>query len=660
MIGLVVLVRLTGLLQSLEWTAFDRSLGWRPSEAVEQRILIVGITEEDIRRAGSYPIPDRELAALLRKLQEYQPRVIGLDIYRDLAVEPGHAELIEAFRTIKNLLAVERGLPDRSGFTVAPPPEIPRDRICLADLNLDSDGRLRRILLGTSTSKGYKFSLSLCLASDYLYQDKILLKNGIRDPIAMRFGSVELNRSLPNSGGYVRAKVDENEMLLNFRSGRKPFRTVSLTEIKMGKVDPNWIRDRIIIIGMTAPSVKDVVNKLSRFSRCLLRLTGRWGDGGTGRGIDGFPDNPTICKLDARYLTSAIAGVNPGLAYGVEIHAHATSQIISAVLDGRPLLNVWSDGWEYLWIIGWGLLGIGLGRLVSSPLKLLLAIAIATTALASVSYASIILGWWLPLVPALLALVLTGFGFTTFYRYDQYLKSQIEQGQLIIRERQLIIDRTFEAIHNRPLQTLSQILKDSQVREPSLKPLFAKLERLDRELREVYEAVRKEAVTDSDSLYLGSTEIDLTASLDKVLYNIYSNAIARDLPCFQTLEIKIYKFDELKNCSLSIEQRRGLCRFLEEALCNVGKHATGVTRLSVTGTQEKRWYVLRIIDNGAGLHPQTRDETDKRQRIGTQQAEKLARQLGGRFRRVPCSPKGALCELTWPGVKFRFWRLDRF
>jgi len=618
MIGLVVLVRLAGLLQSLEWTALDRSLGWRPCEAFERRILIVGITEEDIRRAGSYPIPDRELAALLGKLQEYQPRVIGLDIYRDLPVEPGHTELIEAFRDIKNLLAVERALPDRSGSTVTPPPELPRDRICLADLNLDSDGRLRRILLGTSTSKGYKFSLSLCLASDYLYQDKILLKNGIRDPVAMRFGSVELNRSLPNSGGYVRAKVDENEMLLNFRSGRKPFRRVSLTQIKMGRVDPNWIRDRIIIIGMTAPSVKDVVN------------------------------------------TSAIAGVNPGLTYGVEIHAHATSQIISAVLDRRPLLNVWSDEWEYLWIINWGLLGIGFGRLISSPLKLLLAIAIASTALASVSYASIILGWWLPLVPALLALVLNGFGFTTFYRYDQYLKSQIEQGQLIIRERQLIIDRTFDAIHNGPLQTLSQMLKDSQTQEPLLNPFLAKLKHLDCELREVYEAVRKEALTQSNSLHLGSsTEIDLSDPMDKVLYKVYSNAIARDLPCFQTLEIKVYKFDDLKNCSLSIDQRRGLCRFLEEALCNVGKHATGATRLSVIGTQEKGWYTLRITDNGAGLHAQTRDETDKRLRIGTQQAEKLARQLGGRFRRVPCSPRGTLCELKWPKAKLWFWHIDR-
>ncbi len=619
MIGLVVLVRLTGLLQSLEWVALDNSLGWRPPEAVERRILIVGITEEDIRRAGSYPIPDRELAALLRTLQEYQPRVIGLDIYRDLPVEPGHTELIKAFRDIKNLVAVERGLPDRSGSTVAPPPEISRDRICLADLNLDSDGRLRRILLGTSTDKGYRFSLSLCLASDYLYQDNILLENGIRDPAAMRFGSVELNRSLPNSGGYVRAKVDENEMLLNFRSGRKPFRTVSLTDIKMGRVDPNWIGDRIVIIGMTAPSVKDVVS------------------------------------------TSAIAGVNPGLAYGVEIHAHATSQIISAVLDRRPLLKVLSDGWEYLWIIGWGFLGIWFGRLISSPLKLLVAIAIASTALASVSYASIILGWWLPVVPALLALVLNGFGFTTFYRYDKYLKSQIEQSQLIIRERQLVIDRTFDAIHNGPLQTLSQMLKESQTQEPLLNPFLVKLKHLDCELREVYEAVRKEALTQSNSLHLGSsTEIDLSDPMDKVLYKVYSNAIARDLPCFQTLEIKVYKFDELKNCSLSIEKRRGLCRFLEEALCNVGKHATGATRLSVTCTQEKGWYVLRIIDNGAGLHAQERDKTDKRQRIGTQQAEKLARQLGGRFRRVPRSPQGTLCELTWPRVKFGFWRLERF
>lgn len=613
-IVLVVLVRFTGLLQSLEWVALDNSLRCRPFEAVERRIVIVGITEEDIRRAGSYPIQDRELAALLRKLQEYQPRVIGLDIYRDLAVEPGHAELVEAFRNIKNLLAVERGLADRSGSTVAPPPEIPPDRVCLADLNLDSDGRLRRILLGTSTDKGYKFSFSLCLASDYLYQDNILLKNGIRDPIAMRLGSVELNRSLPNYGGYVRAKVDENETLLNFRSGRKPFRTVSLTEIKTGRVDPSWIRDRIVIIGMTAPSVKDIVN------------------------------------------TSAIAGVNPGLAYGVEIHAHATSQIISAVLDGRPLLKVWSDGWEYLWIIGWGFLGIWFGRLISSPLKLLLTIAIAIAALVGISYGSLILGWWLPSVPALLALVLNGFGFTTFYRYDKYLKSQIEQSQLIIRERQLIIDRTFDAIHNGPLQTLSQMLKDSQAQEPLLNPFLAKLKHLDRELREVYEAVRKEALTQSNSLHLGnSTEIDLSAPMDKVLYKVYSSTLARDLPCFQTLEIKIYKFDDLKNCSLSIEQRRGLCRFLEEALCNVGKHATGVTRLSVTCTQEKSGYALRIKDNGAGLHSRTCDETNKHLRIGTQQAENLARQLGGRFRRVPCSPQGTLCELTWPrGLRVKF------
>jgi len=46
------------------------------------------------------------------------------------------------------------------------------------------------------------------------------------------------------------------------------------------------------------------------------------------------------------------------LIYGVEIEAHATSQIVNAVLNGRPLLHIWSEGWEYVWILAWGLVGL--------------------------------------------------------------------------------------------------------------------------------------------------------------------------------------------------------------------------------------------------------------------------------------------------------------
>ncbi len=619
LIGLVALARLLGLLQPLEWTALDNLMRWRAPEAPEPRVLIVGITEADIRRVGRYPIPDRELAALLRRLQQYQPRAIGLDLVRDLVVEPGHRELVEAFRANQNLLAVERTFADRSGAVVKPPPSLPPERVCLADVYLDADGHLRRILLGAWTARGYQFSLSLCLAAQYLEREQIFLENGTRDLSAIRFGAVELPRALPNSGGYVRAAGDENQTLLNFRSGRQPFRVVSLTEIEQGRVEPGWIRDRIVIIGVTAPSVQDTVN------------------------------------------TAAIAGVNPGQAYGVEIHAHAASQILSAVLDRRPLLRDWSEGWEYLWLVGWGLVGIGLSQGIASPLKLLLALGLAGAGLGVASYGALLVGWWLPVVPALLALVLNGTLFASFYRYDQSLKSQIAASQLGMQERQQVIDHTFDAIHNGPLQTLAQMLKAAQAQEAAPNTWFAKLKHLDEELRAVYEAVGKEVATHSQSLYLGSNlAIDLAAPVDKLLSQAYRNALARDLPCFKTLEVKVYQFEPLRNCVLSFEQKRGLYRFLEEALCNVGKHATGVTCLRVIGAQEQGWYRLRVMDNGAGLPPQTQAGVATAQRIGTQQAENLAQQLGGRFRRAPQPPQGTLCELSWPVSRAWRWRPSRW
>ena len=43
------------------------------------------------------PISDSKIAKLLQKIDNYQPRAIGLDIYRDLAVSPGRKELEEVF-----------------------------------------------------------------------------------------------------------------------------------------------------------------------------------------------------------------------------------------------------------------------------------------------------------------------------------------------------------------------------------------------------------------------------------------------------------------------------------------------------------------------------------------------------------------------------------
>ncbi len=49
-IGLIILVRLTGSLQLMEWVTLDSFLLLRSWEPINERVVIVGIDEEDIRR----------------------------------------------------------------------------------------------------------------------------------------------------------------------------------------------------------------------------------------------------------------------------------------------------------------------------------------------------------------------------------------------------------------------------------------------------------------------------------------------------------------------------------------------------------------------------------------------------------------------------------
>lgn len=607
-IALVIVARCTGAMQSLEWLALDTFLRIRPDEPVDERILLIGINEDDVRNRQKYAlnsaISDQDLAQLLLKLQNYQPRVIGLDIYRDLPVNPGHTELVTTFAQLQNLIAIEKVLPDQ----VAPPPTLPAKQIGFADQILDSDGKLRRSLLSTPSDQGYKFSLSLRLAESYLAPLGITLENGIRDRATMRLGKTELPRFLPNTGGYVRADAGGVQVLLNFRSGQTRFRTLSLYDIKNDQFDPHWIRDRIVIIGITSPSRKDFIT------------------------------------------TSAIESMRPatGRVYGLEIQAHAVSQIISAVLDSRPLLKTWSDGWEYLWIITWGILGIASARLTKSFFSNCLLVLLTTAILLFLSYYLLTWGWWLPVVPALLVLVLNGIELTALYQNDHSLR-------LGIIARQTIIERTFETIHNGPLQNLAKVLKLVRDREQPINELLSEveqeLEKLNRELRGIYEFLQREPLAQDTSLYLGnSLVLNLQDPLHEILYQVYTHTLERDFPCFKTIRIQIRNFEPIDERQLTIEQKQSLCRFLEEALCNVGKHATGTNCLEVNFSSSEGWYTFSIIDDGLGVISSIEGR-------GTQQFRNLAKQFKGKFRRVSLSPKGTLCELSWPIPKSRLWRL---
>jgi CHASE2 domain-containing sensor protein/two-component sensor histidine kinase len=598
MIGLVVCARLTGLLQVVELRTLDLFLRWRPTEPIDERIVIVRIDRSDVQAIGNYPIPDEEIAQLLERLQQYTPAAIGLNIRREVPVEPGHAQLQAVFAAHETFIAIERVLPPK----IRPPRGLNPAQVGFDDYPYDADLSVRRQYLGIPTDEGYKFSLSLRLADAYLKQKGFTLGNGLRDENAMRFyseemGSTELPLVYTHSGSYVGIDDGGVQVLLNYRSNPHAFRTLSLQDIKTNNFDPDWLRDRIIIIGLTDPD---------------------------------FSDKVKVFAISDRDLSDQRIS-------GVEFQAHAVSQITSAVLDGRPLLKSWYDFAEYLWIIAWGGVSIYFSyRRQRSPVQHFVELILVGLSLLGTSAILLLVwGWWIPIIPPLLALALGDVACIAFKAYDQALRSRLN-------ERQQTIERTFDVIHNGPLQTLASLLRqvqDSQIPTPQL---LTELDELNQEIRAVGERLKQEALSREESLYLSSKlTLDLKSPIHELFYQVYSSTLERDLPGFKTLKVKIRQFDAIEEEHLSLDEKRGLCRFLEEALCNVGKHATGVTRVSATGKQSQGWYTLCVTDNGPGVHSDIKGQ-------GTKQVLSLKTKLKGQFKRESLSPKGTLCELSWP------------
>jgi CHASE2 domain-containing sensor protein len=359
----ILLLRLGGLLQGIEWNVLDQFFRWRPKEAPEARVTIVTIDEADITEAGQWPIPDKILARAIANIKAQKPRAIGLDIYRDLPVEPGHAELVKQFNSTPNLFGIEKVV----GNTIAPPLALSkRKQVGFADQMVDADGKVRRALLSVDLSKNdLRYSLALKLALYYLKAEGITPKAIDNDPFKLRLGKAVFERFERNDGGYVRAQSGGYQILLNFRGTEENFSTFSLRQVLKNQIPPDSLRDRLVLIGTTAESIKDFF--------------------------------PTPYSGDIFGSPSPMAGVT--------IHANIISQIVSAALDGRPLLCVWDDPIEWLWILAMA----GLGAAVSWHLLSYIAIAtsmlVAGGGLLGICYLAFLLGWWLPVAPSLLALL---------------------------------------------------------------------------------------------------------------------------------------------------------------------------------------------------------------------------------------------------------------
>jgi adenylate cyclase len=364
-------VRCNGNLEFLELPGYDWFVRLLPGPStLDPRITVVHISEKDILSIGRWPLTDEILAQALTALLKGKPRAIGLDMFRDIPVPPGTETLNAVFSQNPNVVVTMKF--GEGG--VRPPPVLKgTDQVSFNYILVDPGGVVRRGLLFLDDGDSVAYSFALRLALLYLQAQGIAPQPDERDPAHLRLGSVTFRPFEENDGGYVKADARGYQFFLDYQGPETPFRTHSLAALLSGKIPLRDIHDKIVLIGVTAQSVKD--SFFTPYSR-------------------GFSEGQQVP--------------------GVNLHGLMISQLLRAALEGiRPLATL-TESQEILWIFLWCLLGAILGLKAHSAWRFSLFGFAGVLLIGLFAFSAFLYRWWIPLAPPALAFVLTA-GLVTAY-----------------------------------------------------------------------------------------------------------------------------------------------------------------------------------------------------------------------------------------------------
>ncbi|MFH7245195.1 MAG: putative bifunctional diguanylate cyclase/phosphodiesterase [Spirulina sp.] len=410
--------------QPLEMASFDFLSRLQPAQPPDDRILIVEVTEEDLSRYG-WPLSDQRIAEAVTILQRYDPAVIGVDLYRNMpqpiltqedgeSPEPSpnvvsqseQATLAEVFQSPKVIGIFNVG-DQAQGQEVPAPKAWPPDQVGFNDLALDPDGVLRRNLLFVDHPTQPYYSFPLRLAMVYSANPPLEVHP---EGSVLWVGDTPLPALRPGDGGY--AAIDDRgyQILMHYRTPHSPANKITISQVLAGDVPAPWVQGRAVLIGSTAPSLKD--DFLTPYSR----------------------------QATNRFMLA-----------GVEAHAHALSQLLGA-LAGESVIYRFLPQWgEFLWLTGWIVVGGWWGWRTRRPLSLIMIVGLAILGLWVVGGVALTQQWWLPTIEPLAGFLLAlGLVVTqkALYRtsYDQLTLLPGREMFLIYLQRELNLQRRTDVL----------------------------------------------------------------------------------------------------------------------------------------------------------------------------------------------------------------------
>ena len=390
--SLVMGVRFLGGLQWPEFSTYDHLMRLRPEEGRDNRILLVTIDEADLQyqnengyqRTGS-SLSNEALTIAIDKLSPHNPSVIGLDIFREsfpakdlnpmgkkTTLDSEAVSAILEAKLATRLLAVsaiERPEPipltficqTKMGDRLSPiPPPDEADKFGFSNIVRDPDWRIRRHLIGMAPGLKCQTDKSFSYQVSRYYLQKQQKWQAERSNGVLTINEVALRKLRAHFGPYNAVEMGGYSTLLNYRSTREIADSISLSDLLSGERNAELaglVRDRIVLIGTTAHSFKDY------------------------------------------HLTPY------GEMAGVEIQAHMISQLISAVLDKRPIIKVLPQVIDVLWVYAWVIATGAVFSRLSQRLYVAITVSAILAGIGLFCFIALILGWWLPLIPAFLGCV---------------------------------------------------------------------------------------------------------------------------------------------------------------------------------------------------------------------------------------------------------------
>jgi CHASE2 domain-containing sensor protein len=409
-----------GILEPLELTTYDRMMQLRTKEPPDERLFIITIDQKDWdyqdqmgMKRPLIPGSDRKrslsgeaLSQLLSKLQPYQPSVIALDILRPIAATEDYPALGNQLQNTRNFLAICRFNNYQQQDGVAAPPELPKNQVGFSNVVFDRDtaadasvNKVRRYLYQAKLDdkspclspaslpsksqiscnfQDYAPSFSLLIAKRYLESqnrdfDCHKLDRGI---LEINIGDTRISDWLQSANGPYKTQKTETQsgrqVMLNYRrmadndieAITKIAPKKSLRQVLDPSFNPESVREKIVLIGVTEPGIDDFLTPFSRNSSAVIP--------------------------------------------GVYLHAHAVSQVLDTMLGKRTSIAFWNPVQEGFWVLGWSLIGgILAGRFLRVK-SILIAGAIAIITLGGIGWILFNYGGlWVPLIPPAIALVTT-------------------------------------------------------------------------------------------------------------------------------------------------------------------------------------------------------------------------------------------------------------